>query len=123
MSPAENFFGRDDALQGSNRFGSLDAPEGFGCSYTQKLACPGGQIAIDDIHQASECLAVGGNADFIDHQRHHQGIDMIEQLEQDAASAGGAASRKLAHDAVLRKAGKILYAARQKNDERLGIEF
>ena len=48
---------------------------------------------------------------------------MIEELEEDAASARRATGGKLTHYAVLRNAGKILDAPGQKNFDRLGIEF
>ncbi len=101
----------------------MDAAQRFGGSNAQKRSRARRQITIHDVHQAAKRLAVGGNADFIDDQRHDKRIDMIEQLQEDAASAGRAAGGKLAHHAVLRNARKILYATGKKNFDRLRIEL
>ncbi len=123
MRPTENLLGLDDAFQRGNRLGRMNAAKRFGGSHAQKRSRPGGQIAIHNVHQAAKRFAVRGHADFVDDQRHHQGIDMIEQLQEDAASPGRAAAGKLAHHAVLRDARKILYAAGKKNFDRSWVDF
>src|SRR5258705_5805370 len=109
MSPAENFLGFHDAFKCGNRFRRVNAAKRFGGSHAQERARSGRQVAVHNIHQTPKRFAVCGHANFVDYQRHHQGIDMIEELEENAAPAWRATGGKLTHYAVLRNAAEILY--------------
>src|SRR5581483_375643 len=73
--------------------------------------------------QARHGAAIGGHADFIDDEGHDQRIDVIEQIEQDAAALRSAAGGNLANDAVLRAAREFLDAARKEDLNGLRVEL
>src|ERR1700685_2684444 len=123
LLPAEKFFGFDDALERGDRFGRMDAAEGFDGFDAKVCTAPGRQIAVNNCEQAAERFAIAGDADFVDGERHDERVEGIEKFEKNAAAAGGAAGGNLAQDSILGVSRKIFHARGQKNFDGTRVEF
>src|SRR5580698_1246410 len=123
LNPAEEFFSFDDALERGDGFGRIDTTERFDSFDAKVRAAAGGQIAVNDGEQTAKCLAIAGDADFVDGERHDERVQVIEDFEQDAAASGRAAGGDLAQDTILRGARKVLHSRGQKNFDGTRIEL
>src|SRR6202521_5575263 len=117
------FFRFDDALESVDGLRSVDAAQRFDRFDTEVRSCAHGQIAVGDGEQTPKSLAVGCDAECVDEQGHDQGIYVVKQRQQNAATRrrGAGAGADLPDDAVLGRACKILHPAGENHFSGLRV--